>query len=71
MTRFSKDMDNIDRQIVRSIGMSLNYLFVALGGAFSVLTIVPYLVIVAVPLIGLAVLATRYFLKSRFAQIYR
>ena len=65
MNRFSKDIDALDKQMVKSATDCVNFVSVCIGGVITIAVLVPWVLII-LPFLGVsAFFAVRFYLKSR------
>ncbi len=66
LNRFSKDMDNIDRMLVRTINSALSHCFIALGGFLAVCATMPLLLVPFTPMVIALFFMVRHQLNAKY-----
>jgi ABC-type multidrug transport system fused ATPase/permease subunit len=64
LNRFSKDMDNIDKLMVRAAADWWNFSFIGIGAMVSIMVLLPWLLVILVPLMAVMYMITRYFFRA-------
>lgn len=64
LNRFTRDVDNVDRLMTKSAQDWLNFQFIAIGAIASMVTVVPHLLIIVVPVIVAFVFFARFYAKT-------
>ena len=71
LNRFSKDMDNIDRMLVRTINSALSHCFIAFGGFIAVCATMPLLLVPFTPMVIALFVMVRHQLNAKYGLCWR
>jgi ATP-binding cassette subfamily C (CFTR/MRP) protein 4 len=64
LNRFTRDVDCVDRLMVKSAQDWWNFMFIALGAIITMMSVIPWLLLVVIPLILLFLVTTRFFVRT-------
>lgn len=67
MNRFSKDVDALDKMMVKAATDCVNFLSVCIGGVITIAVLTPYVLIVIPFLLAVGYVAVGFYLASRCA----
>lgn len=64
LNRFTKDVDNLDKYMIRAAVDWFSFTTIAIGAVISIMVILPWLLVLEVPLLVVMTLLTNHFLRS-------
>ena len=64
LNRFTRDVDCVDRLMIKSAQDWWNFMFIALGAVLTMISVVPQLLFVVVPLLLIFLMYTNFFVKT-------
>ena len=64
LNRFTRDVDCVDRLMVKSAQDWWNFMFIAIGAILTMISVIPHLLILVVPLLFVFLFYTKFFVKT-------